>query len=148
LKKQELREKNIHKHVMIFSDGGARGNPGPAAFAFILQSEKGETLNSNSGYAGNRTNNQAEYLALIAALETAANLKAETVICHLDSELVVKQLTGEYRVKNKELKVLWRKVKERTKQFNEAQFVNVPRTHPVIQEADKLVNLTLDTKSK
>jgi len=148
LKKQELREKNIHKHVMIFSDGGARGNPGPAAFAFILQSEKSEALNSNSGYAGNCTNNQAEYLALIAALETAANLKAETVICHLDSELVVKQLTGEYRIKNKELKVLWQKVKELTKQFNEVQFVNVPRTHPVIREADKLVNLTLDSKSK
>jgi ribonuclease HI len=133
---------------MIFSDGGARGNPGPAAFAFILQSEKGEVVTSNCGYAGNCTNNQAEYLAVIAALETAANLKAETVTCHLDSELVVKQLTGEYRVKNKELKLLWHKVKELTKQFKEAQFVNVPRTHRIIQEADKLVNLTLDAESK
>jgi len=133
---------------MIFSDGGARGNPGPAAFAFILQSEKGEVLTSNRGYAGDCTNNQAEYLGLIAALEIAASLKAEVVTCHLDSELVVKQLTGEYRVKNKELRLLWQKVREITRQFKETQFVNVPRTHPVIRETDKLVNLTLDAKSK
>ncbi len=133
---------------MIFSDGGARGNPGPAAFAFIIQSGKGEDITSKSNYAGNYTNNQIEYLALIAALETAANLKAETVTCHLDSELVVKQLTGEYRVKNKKLKLLWQKVKELTKQFKEFQLVNVPRTHKTIQAADKLVNLILDAESK
>jgi len=133
---------------MIFSDGGARGNPGPAAFAFIIQSEKGEVVNSNSSYAGNCTNNQTEYLALIAALETAVNLKAEKVTCHLDSELVVKQLTGEYRVKNKELKLLWQKAKGLTKQFKEVQFVSVPRTHRTIQAADKLVNLILDAESK
>src|SRR4030067_1042884 len=133
---------------MIFSDGGARGNPGPGAFAFIIQSEKGEVVTSSSGYAGNCTNNQAEYLALVAALETAAKLKTEKVTCHLDSELVVKQLTGEYRVKNKELKLLWQKVKGLTKQFKEVQFINVPRTHRTIQAADRLVNLILDVEFK
>jgi len=132
---------------MIFSDGGARGNPGPAAFAFILQSKKAEMITSNCGYLGNRTNNQAEYIALITALETAATLKADAVTCHLDSELVVKQLTGEYKVKNKELKLLWQKVNELTKQFKEFQFVSVPRTHRTIQAADKLVNLILDAES-
>ncbi len=138
----------IFKHLEIFSDGGARGNPGPAAFAFIIQSDKGEVLTSTSGYAGNCTNNQAEYLAVLAALEAAAKLKTETVTCHLDSELVVKQLTGEYRVRNKELKLLWQKVKAFTKQFKELRFINVPRTHRTIQAADKLVNLILDKESK
>ncbi|HJW65719.1 MAG TPA: ribonuclease HI family protein [Candidatus Bathyarchaeia archaeon] len=133
---------------MIFSDGGARGNPGPAAFAFIIQSGIGEVVASSSGYSGNCTNNQAEYLALLAALEAAAKLKTETVTCHLDSELVVKQLNGEYRVKNKELKLLWQKVKGFTKQFKEVQFISVPRTHRTIQAADRLVNLILDVEFK
>jgi len=139
---------NIHKHLMVFSDGGARGNPGPAAIAFIIQSETGQTVTTNSRYVGVCTNNQAEYKALLAALETVAALKTETVTCHLDSELVVKQLSGEYRVKNKELKQLWQKVQEIKKQFSEAKFVNVPRSHRVIQKVDKLVNLTLDAEAK
>lgn len=94
------------------------------------------------------TNNQAEYQALRAALETAVELKAESVTCYLDSELVVKQLTGEYRIKNKELKLLWQKVQELKKQFKEVQFINVPRNHRLIQQADKLVNSTLDAEAE
>lgn len=133
---------------MIFSDGGARGNPGPAAIAFIIQSETGETVAKSSDYVGVNTNNQAEYKALLAALETAASLKAEIVTCHLDSELVVKQLSGEYRVRNRELKPLWQKVQEFKKKFGKVTFVNVPRTHYVIREVDKLVNLTLDKETR
>jgi ribonuclease HI len=129
---------------MTFSDGGARGNPGPAAIAFVIQSETGQTLKTSSRYVGVCTNNQAEYRALLAALETAEALKAETITCHLDSELVVKQLTGEYRVKDKELKQLWQTVQEFKKNFDKIEFVNVPRTHSIIREVDKLVNLTLD----
>jgi ribonuclease HI len=81
----------------------------------------------------------------LAALETAVARKTEKVICHLDSELVAKQLSGEYRVKNKELKQLWEKVQDITKRFKEVKFVNVPRGHSVIQEVDRLVNITLDT---
>jgi ribonuclease HI len=136
----------IYKHLMVFSDGGARGNPGPAAIAFIIQSETGQTVTSNSRYVGVCTNNQAEYQALLAALETAATLKTETVTCHLDSELVVKQVSGEYRVKKQELRQLWQEVQEKKKQFTEVKFVNVPRSHRVIQEVDKLVNMTLDAK--
>jgi len=133
---------------MLFSDGGARGNPGPAAIAFIIQTETGQTITTNSRYIGVTTNNQAEYQALMAALETAAELKTETVTCHLDSELVVKQLSGEYRIKNKELRQLWQKVQELKTQFAEVKFVNLPRTHRIIQQVDKLVNLTLDTEQK
>ena len=130
---------------MVFSDGGARGNPGPAAIAFIIQSETGHTVIARSRYIGVCTNNQAEYRALLAALETAVTRKTEKVICYLDSELVVKQLSGEYRVKNKELKQLWEKVQDITKRFKEVKFVYVPRGHSVIQEVDRLVNITLDT---
>ena len=129
---------------MVFSDGGARGNPGPAAIAFLILSENGQVLMANSRYSGFRTNNQAEYAALIAALESAAALHAEEVICHLDSELAVKQLTGEYRVKNWELRRLWMKVQELTKRFKKASFISVPRTNTQIQKADALVNKALD----
>jgi ribonuclease HI len=99
-----------------------------------------------SRYVGSRTNNQAEYEALIAALESAISLGAQEVLCHLDSELVVKQVTGEYRVKNKELKKLWNKVQELRQYFKKTSFVNVPRTNMYIQKADALVNEALDEK--
>jgi ribonuclease HI len=129
---------------MIFSDGGARGNPGPAAIAFIIQSEKGQTIETKSGYIGSRTNNQAEYEALIAALESAVAFKAEEVACHLDSELVARQLTGEYAVKNRELRKMWNKAQELKRHFKKVSFINVPRTNNQIQKVDKLVNKTLD----
>jgi ribonuclease HI len=129
---------------MIFSDGGARGNPGPAAIGFVVLSDKGQVLMAKSRCVGLRTNNQAEYEALIAALESAAALHAEEVICHLDSELVVKQLTEEYTVKNSELKKLWSKVHELSSRFKKVSFISVPRTNIQIQKADALVNEALD----
>jgi len=134
--------------LIIFSDGGARGHPGPAATAFLIITEKGQILTTSSNYIGTHTNNQAEYYALISALETAATLKPDEIICHTDSELVAKQLKGEFAVKNLTLKQLWQRVKELKKQFKEVSFVNVPRTHSQIQEADRLVNLTLDKENK
>jgi ribonuclease HI len=133
---------------MVFSDGGARGNPGPAAAAFIVLSENGQVLAANSRYLGLRTNNQAEYEALIAALESAVALHAEEVICHLDSELVVKQLNGEYTVKNSELRKLWRKIQELNRGFKNVRFISVPRTNIQIQKADALVNKALDEFSQ
>ena len=132
---------------MIFSDGGARGNPGPAAIALLIISENNQVLRAKSRYIGSRTNNQAEYEALIAALESAVALGAEEVTCHLDSELVTKQLRGEYAVKNPELRKLWNRVQELTKQLGKVDFINVPRTNSHIQKADKLVNETLDAAS-
>ena len=129
---------------MIFSDGGARGNPGPAAIAFVILSSEGKILMTDSRFIGSHTNNQAEYEALIAAIESAIELHAEEVRCHLDSELVTKQVTGEYRVKNSELRRLWMKVQELTKRFKKASFISVPRTNTQIQKADALVNKALD----
>lgn len=133
---------------MIFSDGGARGNPGPAAIACLITTENGQALIAKTRYIGLHTNNQAEYEALIMALESALTLGAEKVVCHLDSELVTKQLTGKYAVKNRELKKLWNKLQELEKQFKKISFINVPRTNSQIQKADKLVNETLDKELK
>ena len=132
------------KQLRIFSDGGARGNPGPAAAAFVILSDKGQVLVTKSRYVGSRTNNQAEYEALIAALHSAVELNAEEVICHLDSELVVKQIVGEYSVRNKELRKLWSKVKEIATDFKKISFASVPRENIQIQKADALVNKALD----
>lgn len=134
--------------LKVFSDGGARGNPGPAAIAFVAQNMQGETVAADSRYIGVHTNNQAEYEALLLALKYAADQKASEVTCHLDSELVAKQLNGEYAVKNSELRLLWRKVQEIKPCFVEVVFVNVPREHPQIQRADALVNETLDAQRR
>jgi ribonuclease HI len=133
---------------MVFSDGGARGNPGPAAIACLITAENGQVLMAKARYISSHTNNQAEYEALIMALESAVALGAEEVVCHLDSELVTKQLTGKYAVKNSELKKLLSKVQAVKKQFKKVSFINVPRTNSQIQKADKLVNETLDKEAK
>jgi ribonuclease HI len=146
-KKQESEGTAIYKRLTVFSDGGARGNPGLAAIAFIILSENGQILMTKSRYIGLRTNNQAEYEALIAALESAVALNADEVTCHLDSELVTRQLTGEYAIKNLELREMWNKVQELKRHFKKVSFISVPRTNNQIQKADKLVNETLDKAS-
>ncbi len=86
----------MSQRLLIYSDGGARGNPGPAAIAFIALNERNETVKSDSCFIGVHTNNQAEYEALLFALNFAMDEKAEEVVCHLDSELVARQIKGEY----------------------------------------------------
>jgi len=134
----------MRKTLRIYSDGGARGNPGPAAIAFLITTEQNHILTKSSRYIGTHTNNQAEYLALILALETAATLKPDEIVCHTDSELVAKQLRGEFAVKDKNLKQLWQRTRELEKMFQEVRYVNVLRTDSHIQEADRLVNIALD----
>jgi ribonuclease HI len=114
----------------------------------LLLSDTGQILREETRYIGLRTNNQTEYEALIAALKYAAALHAEEVVCHLDSELVVRQLTGKYRVKNSELRNLWNKVMELKKKFKQVNFLSVSRTDTYIQKADALLNKTLDTCQK
>ena len=136
------------QRLKIYSDGGARGNPGPAAVAFVALNEEGKIVKSNSRFIGIRTNNQAEYEALLMALQFAVEVGADDVVCHLDSELVVKQLNGQYSVKDHELQQLWRKVGQLKGCFKKIGFVNVPRGHPQIQVADDLVNETLDQETR
>jgi len=135
-------------NLKIFSDGGARGNPGPSAIAFIVVSDDDRVLNKNSFFLGDHTNNQAEYWAIIKALQCVSSLKPDEVTCYLDSELVVKQLTGQYAVRNSELRRLWEKARELGEGFGKVRFTNVPRTNRYIQEADSLLNQILDEKEK
>lgn len=132
--------------LLLYSDGGARGNPGFSAIAFIAVDENNQVLAANSRFIGVHTNNQAEYEALIWALEYASTLKACKVTCFLDSELVVKQLNGQYSVKSPALSLLFGKVQRLKSKFAVALFVNVPRTNVYIQKADMLVNQTLDNQ--
>jgi len=138
----------VYKRLMIYSDGGARGNPGPAAIAFLALTEPSEVVKADSSFIGTCTNNQAEYNALNAALQFAIASKAEEVVCHLDSELVVKQLNGEYSVKNPKLQKLWQKAQELRGCFKTVSFVNVPRSNPYISRADALVNKALDEEAR
>jgi len=130
------------KKFTIHSDGGARGNPGPAAIGAILVSSDGNCIEIISKTIGKKTNNQAEYEAIIAALELAKNLKADELDCYLDSELVVKQINHQYKVKNKELAPLFLKVHNLCLQFKKIKFHHVPREKN--KAADKLVNEALD----
>ena len=95
-------------------------------------------------FLGRHTNNQAEYEALIAALQAAVVFGSNDVVCHLDSELVCKQMTGEYKVKNPDLRKLYNRAIELRRSFRKISFVNVPRTDRFIQKADRLVNERLD----
>jgi lactoylglutathione lyase len=136
------------QRLKVYSDGGARGNPGPAAIAFVALNTQGEIVKTDSRFIGIRTNNQAEYEALLMALQYSIEVDAEEVVCHLDSELVAKQLTGQYSVKDHELQQLWRKVGQLKGCFRKISFVNVPREHPQIQVADELLNETLDKETR
>lgn len=141
--------------LKIYADGGARGNPGPAACGAVIRNEKNEIILEISKYIGNATNNQAEYSALILALEKAKEIfklseknkffvskEDKNLECYLDSELVVKQLNREYKVKNAGLKPLFMKVGNLISDFNSVKFIHIPREQNKL--ADKLVNRELD----
>lgn len=133
--------------LRIYSDGASRGNPGPSAVAYIILSEDGEPLRKYSKYLGIRTNNQAEYEALALALEAASELTSKEVVCYMDSELVAKQLSGEYKVRDPELKTLWLKIQELKRNFRRTTHLSVPRENLHIQEVDRMANQTLNRVS-
>lgn len=126
---------------ILYADGGARGNPGPAAVAVVLANEKG-IKKTFSKYIGQATNNQAEYQGLIFGLEKAKQLKASELDCYLDSELIVNQVNRRYKIKNRELGSLFIKVWNLSQGFKKINFYYISRDKN--KEADKLVNRTLD----
>lgn len=125
----------------LYTDGGARGNPGPAGIGFVLF-EDDQNIYEFKKYIGECTNNVAEYMALITALMYASQKEIKNVKCFLDSELVVKQLNGLYKVKHKDMIQLYNKVQELVKLFDKVTFANIPREQNKI--ADSLVNQALD----
>jgi len=129
------------KKVVIFTDGVAEPNPGPAGIGAAIKDEKGNLIASISQAIGHATNNQAEYRAIIAALEKAIGLGAEQVDMRSDSELVVRQINGNYRVKNAALKPLYRHVKQLQSQLNDFTITHIPRR--LNKEADRLAGQAL-----
>jgi len=124
------------------SDGGARGNPGPGAIGVLIR-KNNKIIKTYSKKVGKVTNNVAEYLALIKALELALKYEKE-VTCILDSELIVKQLNNEYKVKNVKLKTLFEKVKKLGKKFRKVSYKHVSRWDKFQRIADRLLNKELD----
>lgn len=129
----------------LHTDGGARGNPGPAGIGYVL-GIAGKPPIVHGEYIGHATNNQAEYKAFIAGLKRARAEHVSELDCLLDSELVVKQLQGEYKVKNVDLKPLVRQAQELIEQFARITFSHIPRAKNA--RADALVNKAIDEKQK
>jgi len=128
--------------VLLYTDGGARGNPGPAATAYVLQDEDGTVLASHGETIGIATNNVAEYSALVAGLRRALELGLAEVEVRSDSELMVKQMRGEYRVKNRALQDLFLDASRLARQLSGVTYTHVRREHNAL--ADQLLNDALD----
>jgi ribonuclease HI len=129
----------------LSTDGGARGNPGPAAFGYVLESEDGHVLAAHGEAIGRATNNVAEYRGLVAGMAKAAELGVRELEVVSDSELLVKQMRGDYRVKNEALRVLWEEANDLERRFAKVRYTAVGRAHNEL--ADRLVNKALDAET-
>lgn len=128
--------------LITYTDGGARGNPGPAAIGVVIKDAHGKTLKSFGRYIGETTNNQAEYQALVAATAAALELGATELQCFLDSELIVKQMNREYRVRDKDLQTHFVAIWNLTQKLKSISYTHIPREKN--KAADTEVNAALD----
>ncbi len=126
----------------LFTDGGSRGNPGPAAYGFVLEAEDGTVLDARGEAIGVATNNVAEYSALVAGLERAVEVGVDELDVVSDSELLVKQMRGEYKVKNRALQELFLDASRLAQRMQRVTYIAVRREHNEL--ADSLVNEALD----
>lgn len=131
-----------NKTLFLYADGGSRGNPGPAGIGAVIFDAKKNKIKEFCKYIGETTNNNAEYNALIHGLEEVKSLGADEVIINLDSELVVKQLNGEYRVKNADIKPLFEKAVAALKSFKSFEIRHIDREKN--KDADKLANKAIN----
>ena len=129
----------------LFTDGGARGNPGPAAYGYVVESEDGHVLAAHGETIGRATNNVAEYSGLVAGMEKAAELGVRELEVISDSELLVKQMRGDYRVKNDALRELWEQASDLEGRFGKVRYTAVRREKNEL--ADQLVNEALDAET-
>jgi len=127
---------------LIYIDGGSRGNPGPAAYAFIIKTERGDIREAS--FIGLATNNVAEYSALLAALRKAKALGCSSIVIHADSRLLVKQMIGEYRVRSSSLSRLYEEAKRLEREFGKVEYVYIPRE--INKEADRLAGRILEER--
>ena len=126
----------------LFTDGGARGNPGPAAYGYVLESDDGHVLDARGEAIGIATNNVAEYSALVAGLLKAVELGVDELEVISDSELLIKQMRGEYKVKSLGLRLLWEEASGLADRIRSIRYTAVRREHNEL--ADRLVNEALD----
>jgi ribonuclease HI len=126
----------------LSTDGGARGNPGPAAFGYVLETEDGTVLAAHGETIGVATNNVAEYRALVEGLRKAGELQVDEVEVVSDSELLVRQMSGDYKVKNEALRRLYEEATELADRMKKVTYTAVRREHNEL--ADRLVNEALD----
>jgi ribonuclease HI len=134
--------------VIVYTDGGSRGNPGPAAIGIVICDENSRILKQHCEFIGVATNNRAEYRAIIKALELAAHYTDKKVMCFLDSLLVINQLRGLYKIRKKRLLSLFYQVKTLEKKFEQVTYEYASNLHPIVARAHMLVNAAFKSKSK
>ncbi len=140
---KSLKKPEKNGTVKIFTDGASRGNPGEAGAGFAVLDEDDNIVLTGKKYLGKKTNNEAEYNALIFALEKISEIGVNNIMIHSDSELLVRQLSGVYKVKNPRIKELYEKVQDLIKNFN-YKVIHIPREENKL--ADKLANEAIDEK--
>jgi len=131
----------------IYVDGASRGNRGPSAYAFIFIKKGDGQIHEGCGYIGDQTNNIAEYTAIINALRAAEKFPYSKIRVFSDSQLVIKQINNEYKIKAEHLSDLRDKVYQLAKKFEKVEFFHIRRENPIIQKCDSLCNKCLDKKT-
>ncbi|MFW6120787.1 MAG: ribonuclease HI family protein [Petrotogales bacterium] len=134
------------KKIYLYTDGGSRGNPGSAAIGIVVCDENKNIIHKHKECIGEATNNTAEYIALLKGLEMAAGISRNEICCFSDSELLVKQLNGSYRIKANHLRDIYYDIKIREGPFKDVKYNHVKRNNKFIQKCDELVNKALDDK--
>ncbi|TFG17198.1 MAG: ribonuclease HI family protein [Promethearchaeota archaeon] len=133
--------------LKIYTDGAARGNPGPAASAFLIVIEK-QIIHQNVDYIGSATNNTAEYKAIISALQSAQKYNKDIIEIYTDSKLAVNQITDKWKINYPHLLNLVKEIRRLMAKFRKVNIFHVKRTHPYIQKCDQLCNERLDAEPK
>ena len=129
--------------LVIYSDGGSRGNPGPSAYAIVVTRD-GKVIHEHTEFLGTNTNNYAEYRGLIAGIGKALEMKDMDVEFVMDSELVIKQMRGEYKVKSPNIRKLHEDAKAMSSLIPNVKFTHVKRENPMVSRADALLNAEMD----
>ncbi|MFC1738065.1 phosphoribosylglycinamide formyltransferase [Planctomycetota bacterium] len=137
-----MNNNSIEEQIIAYTDGGSRGNPGPAAAAFTLVNPRGKQLLAKAFFLGEKTNNVAEYTAVVKALEYAKHFNPIRIAIFSDSELLVKQLNGQYKVKSEQIRPLFRKATNLLKEFETSEIKHITRDKN--KQSDKLVNQALN----
>jgi len=132
-----------YKKLILFTDGGSKGNPGPAGIGILIFNKEGKLIKEVSEFIGKTTNNVAEYIALLRALEISKEFGADEIEIKCDSKLMVNQLKKRWKVKSPNLKILHQKVRLLLSAYRKVSLLNVPRS--VIKAADKLVNKAINS---